>query len=420
VLGIFGSCCLKPERLYHAPSLLSFAFLFFIIPQAVAVENLGINKTLIDNGAYEITLFYSILCILASLVGWHGKIYRKLFIKLEKSRYLINPKKFFYMISLLALFANLAGLRLSNLSDSGSIESIGGQTTGIGSILIFVARFIYIPYPYFIGRLVSKTNIPNFLYLFLSSFSEFKFVILHGRRSPLASLSFPFLMLVFFKKRWLLPRIVVPFIIIIPLILIPALAILRFEFWALLFSGQMDFSSLAVFIRAYFLENYPYDLMNSVNAIALSLKQGYVGFGSGFWNDIVFNFVPAQLLGRSFKESLYINISPLSYLRTRQLSIYFDVKFGTTLTGLGSTFAEFSFFGFLCFYFQAKLMRTVWESALRNVNIAQILYAFLTTSLFISVTHNFSRFINTLIIGTFLLLFLVRFSRISRRKTFSP
>lgn len=401
----------KPERLYHAPTLLSFTYLFFIVPQAVATEYLELTSSTIDDTAYQITLFYAVLCIGCSWIGWHSRPYRKLLVWLERTSYTTSFKKFFYAISALALVANLAGFQLNRISKAGLVESVGGQMTGTSTKLFFVAKLIYIPYPYFIKRLVEKRTLLRFFLLSASIFSEVRTAIIHGRRGLLASLSFPWLLILYFQKRWTLPRYAIPLIVIAPLILVPALAILRFNFWRMLFSGQMSVSLMASYVRSYFLDNYPYDLLNAVNVISLSLKDGYFGFGSGFWNDIVFSFIPGQIIGDGFKESLYINISPLSYLRTRELSAYFDVKLGTTVTGLGSTFVEFGFFGALCFYFQARVMRTLWESSLRNIDISQIIYCFTTFSIFLSVTHNFSVFITSMIIVCIILLTLIRFSR---------
>ncbi|MEO0687866.1 MAG: hypothetical protein AAFY76_23130, partial [Cyanobacteria bacterium J06649_11] len=84
LLTVLGLCFLKPEKLYSAPSLLVVAYLFFILPQAVALKYLELDRSLVEPWAYDLTLLYGVICIFASLYGWYGKEYRQLAIQLEK------------------------------------------------------------------------------------------------------------------------------------------------------------------------------------------------------------------------------------------------------------------------------------------------------------------------------------------------
>src|SRR5213078_3855068 len=93
------------------------------------------------------------------------------------------------------------------------------------------------------------------------------------------------------------------------------------------------------------------ELKNATALIAATQETGDYEFGAGYWNQIVFRFVPAQFLSRDFKDSLMIggeqrNMSDFVYD-----VLGFQLPEGLTVTGMGDSFNEFGYVG--CLFFAA-------------------------------------------------------------------
>jgi len=396
-LLVYCRCFITRASVLHAPTFVAFAYIFFLLPQMFAFEMLEIGETLPNADFYQWTVLYAIACLGASYWGWHSGRIKQFYRFLCRFSDRVDRKVLFFVMLFVSALSNFAAYHFSQLSSSGSLEHLNGsqQLTGTGTKVIFLARFVYIPYAFFISRVLKKASIINILILVATISLTVQRVVLNGRRSPIALLILPVLCMLYFRKGFSLSKLSLVGLLIGPLVLIPALASLRYDFWTALFQGQIDTQFVSLTINRYFTRNYPYDFSNAVNIISLTSDRLYFGLGSGFWNDFVFNFVPAQFMGKEFKDFLYIKfLSPVSYLTNAELSAFFSYKLGTTQTGLGNTFAEFSFLGAACFFVQAKIMRTIWDAALSGKEFAMVVYCFMSTSILLSITHGFYYFIN--------------------------
>ena len=415
-LSVYCRAFISRSAFLHTPNLVASAYLFFLIPQMFAFQALDLERAVLDPNAYYWALVYAVMCLFASFLGWRSGSISFLSRFLCRFNDRVSGKTLFTAMLALSLISNLAAYRFEQLKGSFDHADAGSQQlTGTGTKILFVARIVYIPYAYFLSEFLQRKSFKNFALLFSTIFLTCQRVITGGRRSPLALLSLPLLCMLFFRKRITLNRALIAFILIAPLVLLPALAVLRFGFWSSLFQGEVDFVFIQRTLTEYFTEAYPHDFLNAVNIIALTTDRLYFGLGSGFWNDLVFNFVPAQFLGNNFKDFLYIDISPVSYLKNFELNQYFTYKLGTTQTGLGNTFAEFSFLGSLCFFVQSKIMRTLWDVSMLGKELAMVAYCFMATSVFLSITHGFYYFINY----AFLLIVIFCFCQVLSLKLFT-
>jgi len=127
------------------------------------------------------------------------------------------------------------------------------------------------------------------------------------------------------------------------------------------------------------------ELSHAAHVIAAAHDSGEYGYGRGYWNTMVFRFVPAQLVGRDTKDALLLpNPSERSLVLTRGTS----VSGGTTQTGIADSFAEFGYFGCLFFAGVGALFRNIWVAAsgLRSLS-AQLLYMVTLTGSMRALTH---------------------------------
>jgi len=109
-------------------------------------------------------------------------------------------------------------------------------------------------------------------------------------------------------------------------------------------------------------------------------KEGDYDYGAYQWNRLVFSYVPAQLLGNSFKEFLYIPVRGKRYRRpadrdgiTRGFFGYIKTP-GTAVTGMATTFGSLWYLGFIFFMLVGFIMGKIYSASLSGHLFAQVAY----------------------------------------------
>jgi len=142
------------------------------------------------------------------------------------------------------------------------------------------------------------------------------------------------------------------------------------------------------------------ELKNATALIAATEETGDYEFGAGYWNQIVFRFVPAQFLSRDFKDSLMIGGEQRDMSDFVYDVLGFQLPEGLTVTGMGDSFNEFGYVGCLFFAALGYLFKTLWAAANRpNGIVAQIIYIQITTSAMRAATHQTIDFLPAFIYG---------------------
>jgi hypothetical protein len=102
---------------------------------------------------------------------------------------------------------------------------------------------------------------------------------------------------------------------------------------------------------------------------------------------LVFRYVPAQIFGTDFKESLMLRRSGEGQEREFATMDYTN-PVGSTVTGMGDSFQQFGYWGCLFFAGLAVFFRSLWQTALQpGALFAQLLYMQACTSAMRAVTH---------------------------------
>ncbi|MCH7518013.1 MAG: hypothetical protein IH964_03190 [Candidatus Dadabacteria bacterium] len=137
-------------------------------------------------------------------------------------------------------------------------------------------------------------------------------------------------------------------------------------------------------------------------------------YGIYHWNTLVYNFVPAQILGNDFKESLMIQIEDTAF------TTFGHVRHtGTTSTGMTDSFKSFWYFGALKFFVIGFILSRLYKAAIQGHFMAQLLYMLIIVSALISITHNTQYFFSAWVrIGIFVfpVLLILRNRRIKIRR----
>src|SRR5260370_26697294 len=129
------------------------------------------------------------------------------------------------------------------------------------------------------------------------------------------------------------------------------------------------------------------ELRNAAMLIEAARRSGDYEYGAGYWNHLVFRYVPAQILGESLKQRLMIRHSG-DALERELAGMDYTNPTGSTVTAMGDSFLQFGYWGCLFFVALGIFFRRLWLAATpRNALFAQLLYMQSCTSAMRAVTH---------------------------------
>ena len=142
-----------------------------------------------------------------------------------------------------------------------------------------------------------------------------------------------------------------------------------------------------------------------------SVTTGRYGYGTGYWDNLVFQYFPGQIFGYGLKKALQFNWGASHYLR---YLYHYNVHNGTTFTGIGDAFVEFDYFGCLVFALIAFIFKNLWISANYQKSIfSSLLYIGLISPAMVGITHGTGRFLQE---GVFQFIFVSLVVYYSREK----
>jgi hypothetical protein len=141
------------------------------------------------------------------------------------------------------------------------------------------------------------------------------------------------------------------------------------------------------------------ELTNAVYAIAGVDRTLEFDFGIYHWNQLVFAYVPAQLVGAELKSSLYLPLAVPAYEE-----FLYTPPLGSTQTGFSDAYQSFWYFGCLKFFLIAFVMQKLWWAARDGNLLAQLLYMLMPMAALEAITHTTQNFVGPWVhIGIFLL-----------------
>ena len=376
---------IRIERIYQYPFFMGAIFMSFLVPQAFALVD---NPGSLSQESLEQVLLISSLCAVACWIGYQGKPNLKWLTRLQVD---IDKNKLFQS----GLFLTFIGLFFNYLIDK-EIQSQGvgfsNNRVWTGSITIysFFAQVIYIAFAIFLLEVLKKPSIQNIIFTLLAGWFPLQ-TLFSGRRQP----TMTFIIIIGFClwtiKRYIPPRWLIISAIFLMTILVPVIGAMREKFWEALFSGQWQ-SILLTTQKALNTQQSGdiLELRNAAFLISATAQTNSYGLGGGWWDSIIFSFIPAQILGNGFKQSLQFNLSGGDIYQLYGYSI----PSGSTNTGVADSFMEFGYLGFLFFALVGYLFKHLWVSAYYQKSLfATLVYIGLVSPAMVSLTHGTGRFI---------------------------
>lgn len=396
----------SPERIYQFPFLISAIFLAFIMPQAVS---LVANPLIVSGETTDNILLFSCLCLWLTLAGYQLRPSTKL---ISKFNIAVNANRLFRGGIVLILVSFLSSVALRQLAVSTNEV---GNWTGPATILYFFSSLRYIAVAIFLNAYLQKQTTGRLVWLLFGLLPIVETVLVYGRRAPTFTLFALIGASLFFVKRVMPPRALVVGTIFLMAFLIPLIGQLRGEFWAGLFAGDLRVEDILSGLDRVLLTGDVLELRNGAMLLEAANKLQKFGLGTGFWDDIVFRYVPGQLVGYDIKQALQFDWG----VSTTDLITVFGTAFstGSTKTGVGDSYAEFGYFGCLLFGAIAYFYRHIWISAFYcHSVVAQILYIGLISPALLGVTHGIGRFIQDAIFQFIFILLVVKYSKLTKRE----
>lgn len=383
ILVILARAVLKPELIFEYPYFIAAVFGVFIMPQAFSLARFpgGVSDEAVAN-----VLLMSWLCLMAAVMGYVLKPSLALSHRLWRP---INLNKLFHV----GFFYTLVSFLFAYLMVGTEVQfNDRGGMTGIGTVYLF---FIGLAYPGF--------AICSLVCFYRFTFIRLLLTLLAGviplvnvitvRREPTAALVLCVALGLYYSRRLVPPRVMVFGGLLFAALAIPAAGAFRNMLKEGRFSKEIGRFDMVQNFKDYFGRESILELRNAAAVIESTRRFDTYIYGAGYWNQVVFRYVPAQVFGSDLKNSLMFGAS-LESMSENVDALGYEYSVGSTITGMGDSFQNLSWFGCLFFLLLAVFFRTVWIASLvRNAYFAQLLYMLICTSAMRAVTHQTTDFL---------------------------
>jgi hypothetical protein len=366
----------KPRRIYEYPYFMAATFAIFILPQAISLKRF---PGAAPEQAAQNVIFVTCLCLAGCFLEYRVWNRSRALRAVSRS---IDEMRLFHA----GIVFVCCGIGFTWLLSRTEIQtSEFGGWTGPATIYGFFQQLCY---PGFAICLMTALRRPNLLSVGSSLLAAAVPLqsIVFGRREPAAMFVLTIGLTFYFSRKLAPSRWLVVLTILVAMVAIPATATYR------RFQLQNDWESVRQIdfvgnFQEFLNQESVLELRNAAMLIEATRRSGEYEYGAGYWNHLVFRYVPAQILGPSFKESLMIRHATDALERELAGMDYVNPA-GSTVTAMGDSFQQFGYWGCLFFVVLGLFFRTVWRAAAQpNGLFAQLLYMQCCTSAMRAVTH---------------------------------
>lgn len=400
--GLLGWGMIRLERMYQYPFFMGATFVAFIVPQAFALSN---NPGEVSDRALARVLLMACLCAAMCWIGYQFSPDSRLLAKLNVD---IDERKLFKAGVALMIFGYICNFLISGTQIEKAANS---NWTGAATIYLFFSKVIYIAFAIFIFQALKKPKTQTIIYVAISAYPILQSILTAGRRQPTITFLLIIGVSLWFVKRFTIPRFVILALAFLGMYLLPALGYLRGDFWGHIATNQWDIViSTSQETMDKLMQGEILELKNAALSMDASVNTGRYGYGTGYWDNVVFQYFPGQIFGHGLKNALQFNWGTKHYLKY----LYnYNIHPGTTFTGIGDTFVEFDYFGCLFFALMAYLFKNLWISSnYQKSNFSRLLYISLLSPAMVGVTHGTGRFLQEAIFQFIFVSLVIYYSRV--------
>jgi hypothetical protein len=405
--ALLGWGLIKPERIYQYPFIMGGIFIAFVLPQAFTLIN---NPSPVTPEGLARVLLMSCLCAAMCWLGYQLPVNVN---SLKKINISVDHQKFLIGGVILVFIAYVSQYLILQLPEEVRANT---QWTGVITIYAFFRNLIYPGFAILFLSLLQKFSLYKFCLTAIAVGLPLQQIIFQGRREPAAIFLLTIGISLYFIRRYVPSKLLVISVLVCALLAIP----LTGSYRSIASSGKWNelrelkpIENIQDFVEG----QDKLELKNGALIMDAAVRTGRYGYGTGYWNRLIFRFIPGQLVGHELKKSLFIGSDNynLQYLYGYRSIV------GMTVTGMGDSFVQFDYFGCLFFFFLAHFFKYLWMSAIYHRNLfSQVFYISLVSSAMLSVTHGTTNFLPDLITSLFFIGAVVVFARRKFHITVKP
>lgn len=380
----------RPGGYISVPALFGAVTLAFIVPQLMALE----SSELIQREFLERLELMVLLCFLASLLGWYsvqtpnGRPIR-MHITMQSRPYLVSTIVLTLIMLVLGIYQRSLGAELSaqGVTQWTGIATVVAFGSSLRPVALTLSLLLLFQRPTLTTVALAATN---FLVLGGAAFIEL-------RRSEMIDLGISVLAALWFAKRVRIPMY----------LFVGAAAAMAFVTFGIselrsasrhieITTGKAPslldpavWNSVSISSIEQSVNLAP-DFVNAAYLIGDYSSGEDFRLGALFWNGVVHQWVPAQILGPEFKRSLMIGATLEETFDSVDVAyVEYEYWGGTTATGFGSAFGDFGFFGAGWFFLIGALLARVHRAACEGDVWSQALFPAMGAAALICFTHQY-------------------------------
>lgn len=374
-------------------SYIRLPFLFFLtclgwlVPQLINYE----SSAFYDADGALLLNSYVILCTLAVGFGWMAGDADPAKRRSSRSFGRLKPQ-------LRVTFALCIGLLMASIAIEAAIFVIAPNAlasrmpTGIFTILSFLSNIKVVGLAASTILLLHRKDriallvFVSFIGLFLPD------ILVRAKRTDLLQLPLIIFTIVYFVRRFTLPRYIVVGGFLVAALSLTILPQLRgtsgYELSpdGALTATSINLSGDVVSNLEPSIKDWGHsEVENAVRILAYIERSREWTYGAQYWNRMVSLYVPGQLIGYENKKNLVIAYDVYDFSWSAK---FMDRQKGHTVTGFSHSFADFYFLGFIVFFIMSFVMARYFRKACRGEEYYQILYSCSLILGALSVTHD--------------------------------
>jgi hypothetical protein len=360
-----------PGRPYEFPFLAGATCFGFILPQLPGLA----QDHFLPDGAFTKAMVMTILCMTMCWIGfrWTAAPVRSLGWCFDEGRLLR-----------LALVLSLAGayfyFKLSRLPAELRLTTMA---TGYPVVFLFFAKML--GYGFAVAMICYMRRPSKFALAIGLMDAAFYLdrAIIAGKRGELAEFAFIILLAAWFHRGIAIPRTLAMGLLLVATIGMVSVGEYRSVTKT---RDEVRWSDLGnIDVVANFealLQTGGPEMRNAILRVHYTDRAQTFDFGVFHWNTIVFNFVPAQLVGERVKQSL--RIADFDAVIDRD----YDPSVGSTETGMADAFGSLWYFGAVKFLLIALVLSALYRAAMAGHTVAQLFYIFTLAPAMQAITHH--------------------------------